>query len=103
MSVRRHAPQAPRDVALGDDPTGSRMVSQWLAAREVVKRLDAAGHPGLTDGLGRRWAWWKGDLYRHVAAESCAGSCEGGADHGAFAWPLRLLPEPVAVAREEAA
>jgi hypothetical protein len=91
-------------LAPDDDPTGSRMVSQWLAVREVVKQLTAAGHADLIDGRGCRWAWWKGDLYRHVATEACAGSCKGGADHGVFAWPLPLLPEPVVItARGEAA
>lgn len=75
-----------------------RMVSQWLGSREAIKLLEAVARPDLVDGAGRRWAWWTGDLYRHTAAKACAESCQGGSDHGTFAWPLSLLPEPVAAA-----
>lgn len=55
------------------------LVPAWLRLREDVVRLEAAGHPDLLDGRGRRWAWWKGELYRH----------------GNSAYPLALIPEPV--------
>lgn len=57
------------------------LVPVWLRLREEIALLDAVEHPDLTDGQGRRWTWWKGDLYRHEGR----------------ALPFELLPEPVRV------
>ncbi len=45
-----------------------------------LARLEALTHPDLVDAYGRRWTWWKGDLWRH----------------GSKAWGRCMLPEPVA-------
>jgi hypothetical protein len=74
------------------------LLPTWQALRLLKRELEAAGHPGLIDGHGRRWAWKADGLYRHTATEACAGRCEGGAGHGVFAWPRCLLPEPVTFA-----
>lgn len=41
------------------------LVDGWAAARTEQHEIARAGHPDLTDVLGRVWTWVGGDLYRH--------------------------------------
>lgn len=47
-----------------ENPIGN-LLGQWQNARAELHELERAGHPDVTDRLGRVWTWWKGDLYRH--------------------------------------
>jgi hypothetical protein len=40
-------------------------IDSWLAVRAEIAAIERAEHPDITDGFGRVWEWWKGDLYRH--------------------------------------
>lgn len=57
----------------------SQMIDDWNVLRETIRLDEAATTPDLVDGLGRRWVWWKGDLYRHEGK----------------AWTRDLMPGPV--------
>lgn len=42
-----------------------KLVTDWQAARLLLKELERAEHPDLVDHHGRVWTWKYGDLYVH--------------------------------------
>lgn len=60
-------------------PGADNVLAEWFAVRAELAALERAEHPDLVDAEGRRWQWWKGDLYRHERK----------------AWPRHFLPGPV--------
>ena len=43
----------------------SRVIAEWIEARDALATIERSEHPDLTDHHGRVWVWKSKDVYTH--------------------------------------